>query len=124
WLQRTDKGKYRAETRTRVLSVALPLTVRVGEEFAAELLAQIGPTLDAAPPADLGDVGALKDRATLLERGLFGAAHYGRSDLVQQFTDRLTRLLEASTDATILEAAGATVAQSLRSLRKVGLRDA
>jgi hypothetical protein len=110
-----------AETRLRVLREGLPLAARVGEATTAELVAQVGPALDAVAAAT--DPAVMSDKALLLERALFFAAHFDRPELVQAFADRLRDLLEAPAGRAILDPLGALVGQTLHSLRKLGLKD-
>jgi hypothetical protein len=58
-----------------------------------------------------------------LERALFFAAHFDRSDLVPLLIERLEGLLAEPAATAALEARSRLIGQSLRSLRKCGLRD-
>jgi hypothetical protein len=107
-----------AEVRLRVLAEALPLSARVGESATADLLAQVTPALDAAAASD--DRVVAENRAVLLERALLFAAHYDLPDLVRSFADRLG---EALRRPVALDAIGSLVGQTLRSLRKLGLKE-
>ncbi|HEY1381063.1 MAG TPA: hypothetical protein VGF55_29965, partial [Gemmataceae bacterium] len=109
------------ETRLRVLAEALMLAPRVGDELSGRVLAQVGPALDAVPPAP--DPTVLAGEAVLLERAIFFAGHADRPELVQAFADRLGRLLAAPAGRAVLEPVGQLVGQTFRSLRKLGLKD-
>ena len=106
------------EVRLRVLAEALPLSARVGEAATTELLAQVGPALDAAAASDDRAVG--ENRALLLERALLFAAHYDLAAFVRTFADRLG---EALRRPAAVDAVGPLVGQTFRSLRKLGLKD-
>jgi hypothetical protein len=110
-----------AESRLRVLAGSLELASRIGEVVTVELLLQVGQALDAS--AALTESRVMEIKAELLERALFFAAHYDRPDLVQTFADRLGNLLLASPGQSALDAVGSLVGQTLRSLRKLGLKD-
>src|SRR5207237_5355273 len=110
-----------AATRLRVLAGALELASRIGATAAAELLAQVGPALDATAAST--DPAVVDHKAILLERAFFFAAHYDRPELVRTFADRLGELLLAPAGRSALDPVGSLVGQSLRSLRKLGLKD-
>jgi hypothetical protein len=106
------------EVRLRVLAEALPLAARVGEAGTSELLIQVGPALDAAAASN--DRAVAENGALLLERALFFAAHYDLPDLVRKFAGRLGDALRRP---AAVDAVGPLVAQTFRSLRKLGLKD-
>jgi hypothetical protein len=108
------------ESGLRVLAESLTLANRAGEAFATELLARVGPALDAAGPADSHSI---ETHALLLERALLFAAHYDLPKLVRALSDRLDDLLNAPAGRPALDPLGRLVGQSLRSLRKLGLND-
>jgi hypothetical protein len=114
-------AKASLSTRLRVLIEALPLAGRVGEALTGQVLAQVGPALnmtDGQSDATLVDA-----QAVLLERALLFAAHYDLSDLVRSFSDRLIALLHAPSGRSAVDSVSQLVGQTLRSLRKLGLRD-
>lgn len=119
--EQAAKSPRLAETRVRVLIESLPLAARVGEPATVELLEQVGPALDAVAAAT--DPPVMEKKSVLLERALFFAAHYDRADLVRAFADRLDGLLRSPASRSALDALGALVGQTLRSLRKLGLKD-
>lgn len=111
-----------AEVRLRILADALPLAARVGAALAGDLLDQVVAALNAT--ADANDPIAQEKRAILLERALFFAVHFDRTDLVPVLAVQLEGLLDETTAPTVLEARSRLIGQSLRSLRRCGLRDA
>jgi cellulose synthase operon protein C len=119
-LVRRAQQTRRPSTLTGVLLATIALGGRLGEEATAALLGLVGPALDAAGPPDPSQ---LTDQTKLLGSALFFAAHYGRSDLVAVFVDRLLKLLETRSARALLEPVGTLVEQTLRSLRRLGLRD-
>lgn len=121
-LQQSSSGHRLFETRLRVLAGALPLAARVGQSLAEEVLQQIAPALDAVPASEQGPM-LLEQKALLLERGMLFAAHFDRPDLVQSFLVRLERMIRADSTEGVLGAVASLIGQSLRSLRKLGLRD-
>jgi hypothetical protein len=62
-------------------------------------------------------------RAVLVERALFFAVHFDRSDLVPTLTSQLEMLVGGPATSTVLESRSRLIGESLRSLRKCGLRD-
>jgi hypothetical protein len=119
--EQSTKGSRPAENRLRVLAGALELASRVGEAAVVEILAQVAPAFDAVGAAP--DPRVAENMAILLERAIFFAAHYDKPDLVRAFADRLGNLLHAPAGRSALDAVGSLVGQTLRSLRKLGLKD-
>ncbi len=119
-LQKGPKGRDGPEVRARVLRTALDQGPRVGEEFAAEMLALTPAAFDALPPPP----GAVEfgEQADLLEKGLFVAAHFDRKEYVQQLVTRFGRLLQAQRDAPTVQSLDSLAAQSFRGLRKLGMQ--
>jgi hypothetical protein len=109
-----------AELRARILRAGLEQALRVGEDFALELLAQLPPTFDALPPPS--DDIDFDDHARLLEKGLFVAAHFDRAEYVQKFVARFGRLLRSLPDAPMAQALDSLAGQSFRGLRKMGMQ--
>src|SRR5262249_30896353 len=85
---KSNKG---VEARVSILSTALNLAPRVSEEFALDMLAQLLPAYDGLSEAK--DAVVLEQRARLLEKGLFVAAHFDRKDTVQAMVGRFASLL-------------------------------
>jgi hypothetical protein len=117
-----------ARGRVRLLTTALELAPRLGQQFAEVWLERVLPAWDAA--------GEVVDRAALLEKALFVAGHYDLRDAVQAFVERFERSLpeivqtylnlqtEHSRDRKEqLDKIELLFNQSLRGLRKLGLRD-
>ncbi|HEX5270288.1 MAG TPA: hypothetical protein VFW33_07375, partial [Gemmataceae bacterium] len=119
-LLKVPKGKEGPEVRARVLRTALDQGPRVGETFAAEMLALTPAAFDALPPPP----GAVEfgEQAELLEKGLFVAAHFDRKESVQHLVTRFGRLLQPQRDAPTVQALDALAAQSFRGLRKLGMQ--
>ncbi|MBX7105894.1 MAG: hypothetical protein K1X57_17555 [Gemmataceae bacterium] len=109
------------EMRVRVLAECVPLLGRLGAEFAGSLLDQVPPVLGAV--AQTNDVSTLETRLRLIERSLFFAAHFDRGDLVPQLVDRLVNVVSADAATSVLEATGQAIGQTLRGMRRSGLRD-
>jgi hypothetical protein len=115
------KSKQVPETRLYVLGAALPLAPRVGEPFTIELLQQAVPALEES--AKSADPQLLEHQGRLIERALFFAAHYDRAEIVQTLVDRSMKLLQGKSGKPLYEAVNLFAGQSLRSLRKLGMRD-
>jgi len=119
------KGKATAETRLLVLHDALPLAPRVGEAFTVELLQLVPETLrtpaggvSAQAPPDLP-----RKQGHLLERALFNAAHFDRTEIVQKLVEQFIEYIRTKPDEQRFELVNVVAGQCLRSLRKLGLRD-
>ncbi len=109
------KGKGMIAVQPRVVITALELAPRLGEVFAAELLAQAAWALEK--------VSDPVEQALLLEKGLFLAAHYDNKDEVQRLVGRFQGLLEAEGGDLPVRNLEALLGGAFRSLRKLGLRD-
>jgi hypothetical protein len=114
-------GSRKPELLVRVLAECVAVAGRLGADAAGKLLDRVLPALDAAPKTN--DIPILETRLRLLERSLFFAAHFDRSDLVPGLIDRLMRFLESESASDILLTSNHAVGQTLLSLRKLGLRD-
>jgi hypothetical protein len=108
------------ESRFDILHTALPLSGRVDEVFAVELLRQVPDAIAAANDLAHGS----KRQGQLLERALFVAAHYDRRDFVSSFIERLLELVRTKKDQQRYPLINALGATCLRSLRKLDQPDA
>jgi hypothetical protein len=121
-MREVPKGNKGHEPRARILRTGLDVAPRVSEEFALEILGAFGPAWDALP--DPSEVKGLIERAELLERGLFVSAHFDRKDHVQGLISRFQKLLQAQRGSTqAMQAIERLASESLRGLRKLGMRD-
>jgi hypothetical protein len=109
------------EAQSQIMRVALDQAPRTGEEFAVGLLGQALPLLDALPPPR--DAHEFEQRAALLEKGLFVAAHFDRKEFTQQLVARFERLLAALQGGEAVQSLDAVAGQCFRGLRKLGMRD-
>jgi hypothetical protein len=112
-----------AETRFYVLHETLPLAGRVGEQFTFELIDLVPDALKATANAGSQIAELPRKQGELLERALFLAAHFDRRDVVQKLVNQFIELLKTRPDDQRFELVNVVAAQSLRSLRKLGLRD-
>jgi cellulose synthase operon protein C len=114
--------------RTRLLTAALELAPRLGADYAGRAIDRVLPVWDAADD--------VIDRACLLEKALQAAAHFDHREAVQTFVERFETSLPSIIDAYLnlqvqysadkherLVAIELLFQQSLRGLRKLGLRD-
>lgn len=121
-LREAPKGAKGHEVRARILRTALEVAPRVTEEFGLEILTAFGPTWEGLP--EVVEVGTLIERAELLERGLFVAAHFGKTEHVQAMVKRFQTLLrEHKGGMQSLKAVEKLAGESLRGLRKLGMRE-
>lgn len=119
-------GKPVEEVRFELLHEVMMLSPRAGEAFSVELLAAV-PAVLKSPAAAGGKPpdsdGVLKKQGQLLERSLFVAAHFGRADTVRGLVGEFTALLRAKPEAARVKLINFAAGPSLRSLRKLGMRD-
>jgi hypothetical protein len=115
------KASVKPDILIKVLSELIPLSGRIGAEQAGKLLDRVVPTFTSAQKAV--DDYSLESRIRLLERSLFYAGHYDRSELVPELVDLLIRILEKEDVRHILEKFSRALSQTLRNLRKFGFRD-
>jgi hypothetical protein len=116
-------GRPTTESRFFVLHEALPLAARVGEQFTFELIGLVPDVMKAsgAPGLQIPELPRLQGE--MLERTLFLAAHFDRREMVQQLVDQFVELLKTKPEEQRYELVNVVAAQSLRSLRKLGLQD-
>lgn len=114
-LHREPSSKRGDTERVRVLATALELAPRLGEEFARDLLPNVIPTLDRAND--------LVERARVLEKSLFLAAHYDKTDYIRPLIERLRGILQEHWSSDNLVKLVSLLSESLRGLRKLGMRD-
>jgi len=120
-LRKVPKGDRGLAERANILIGALNQAPRIGEEFAREMLSQVPEALDGLPLPRQPD--EFERQATLLEKGLFVAAHFDRKDVVPGFVVRFERLLQSQRDAPTVQALDALAAQCFRGLRKLGMQE-
>lgn len=114
--------------RVRLVAKALEFSPRVGEDLAIELLRRVQPAWDG--------VDDVIERAVLLEKALLVAAHFDQQSamhtLLEQFDAALPEIVSSylhlqtehvPTNQEKLENIESLFRQSLRGLRKLGLRD-
>jgi hypothetical protein len=113
--------------RCDLLKQSLPLALRVGEQFALE---QLNLVPDALAPAGL-TVGnpPTRDEITglrgeLVERALVLAAQCGQTDYVSKLANQFIELIRTEPDDTRLVFLNAAMGPCLRTLKKLGMRDA
>lgn len=109
------------ELELRIMAQCLPMAGRLSAEAAGALLERVAPLLATASRTTDGP--ALEVRLRLIERSLFFAAHFDRTDLIPSLVNFLVQLLEMDAAVAALEGSGQAMGQTLRSLRKLGLRD-
>jgi hypothetical protein len=121
--QGASKGEAGNEARAMILREALNQAPRVGEEFARELLDLLPATYDALPEPQ--DEENLRRQAEILERGLFTAGHFDRTEHIHPLTARFQKMLDTQTGRGehALKAINAIAGKCFRSLRKLGFRD-
>jgi hypothetical protein len=102
-----------AEERERLVDGLLDLLVRLPEATAVPLLNQLLAVSESLPA---------ENRVALLEDALRVAGHFGRAHLVRQLVLSFGNLL-TEVGAKGADALGTTLATTVRSLRRVGLRE-
>ena len=109
--------KLSANDRAQVLTTALELSTRLGEQFAAGLLSQV-----AVTDRKLNDPIL---RAQLLEKGLLISAHYDEAGAVQDCFASMSALLQSlkNADVATLDALEKLLSRSFVTLRRLGMRN-
>jgi hypothetical protein len=115
------RSRPQPEVRFRILADCLPLSARLGAQACGDLLDRVVGAVADAPRSK--DPVLQTQQALLLERSLFFAAHFDRTELIGDFIARLEELLGEPASISAAEARSRLIGQSLRSLRKCGLRD-
>jgi len=111
------------EARLSVYAGALSHAARVGEAFAAELLAKV-PALIAESRRGEPSATLIAGQRQVLERAVHVAGHFHRTEMLQHlfglFLDFVTKL---KTPQAQYEAINQIAGEGIRSLRRLGLRD-
>jgi hypothetical protein len=123
-----DQPRRNQSDQVRVLSAYLELSPRLGEAFAAEGIKAVLPLLNSSTDC--------VEKAQLLERALYIAAHFGRSDsvyaFVQSFEESLPQIVDEYLTLEVMhnppnkekvDMIESLFNQSFRGLRKLGMRD-
>jgi hypothetical protein len=113
-------GAKKPEEGLIALSQALSLSTRVGEAFTAELLGRVVPALDAVKDARAAE--EWQAQVILLERAVLLAADQGNRDLVKDLAGRSFARLKMALAEDRLEQTRGLAGQTLRALRRLGLR--
>jgi hypothetical protein len=108
-------GDKAAVGEARILETALELSPRLGEAFARGLLPRVARAIDK-----LDD---LRLQATVLEKGLSIAAHFGQDVYIQGFVAHFHKLLDTRKGAAAIQELESLLGQSFRGLRKLGMRE-
>ncbi len=117
-------GRTARDTQFLVLHEALPLSPRVGEAFTVELLQLVPTALTSGPGAGAQESpDTPRKQGELLERGLFLAGHFDRSDLVKKLVDEFSELIHSKPEEARFKLINIVAGQCLRSLKKLGMRD-
>ncbi|HUR55749.1 MAG TPA: hypothetical protein VMZ71_16550, partial [Gemmataceae bacterium] len=116
-------GKATKEVQFLVLHEAIPLTPRVGETFAVEMLGHVAGALTVGPPAANEPSDMQKKQGELLARSLSVAGHFDRGEIVQKLVAQFGDLVHSKPEDTRFKLINVVAGQALRSLRKLGLRD-
>jgi hypothetical protein len=114
--------KDRPTDALRILQVAVPTSVRVGESFALECVGKVGPELKRA--GRWRDARDLIDRVELVEVAIGVAAHFGKQALASGLLAALNGLLKDTKGEIAGWLAAALGSGSIRFLCRLGLPDA
>jgi hypothetical protein len=115
------KGRSLKDVQFFLLHDALPISTRVGEAFAVEMI-QLVPGVLAAG-SDVEDSDLPKKQGELLERAMFLAGHFDRGDLIKKLVDGFTELIRSKSEDARFKLINAVAGQCLRSLKKLGMSD-
>jgi hypothetical protein len=118
------QGRTTKEVQFLVLHEALPLAPRVGEAFTVELLQMVPAAMTgAATPAAQETADWPRKQGELLNRALFFAGHFDRSDIVKRLVDEFSDLIHGKPEDGRFKIINYVAGQCLRSLKKLGMRD-
>lgn len=118
-----SNGKSTPEQQLQVLLGVLPLASRAGEQLTLDLIQQIPVTMQALAAVKTPIPKLAENQGRLLERAIFLAAHFDRRETVQQLTDLFVDLVQSKSGDQRFEIVNVVAGQSLRSLRKLGLKE-
>jgi len=116
-------GKPTADQRFSLLHASLPLSVRVGEAFSIELLTLLPDVLRGVSSGNsgIGDLATLQGK--ILERALTLTGHYDLRELAQTIMKEFVAIVSAKPEDQRFTIVNVVAKESLRSLRKLGMRD-
>ena len=117
-------GPPTPESRFEVLVAALPVAARAGETFTLELLARVPDALRTAPAVGLVGRDQYEKPGILFDRSLFLAGHFDRRDVITLLVERFVEFLAVQAEGVRFELISLVTKQCIRSLRKIGQRDA
>jgi cellulose synthase operon protein C len=117
-------GKPAKEVQFWVLHEAVPLSPRVGESFAVELLQLVPGAISSWPPPNAPDPhDIVRRQGELLQRSLAQAGNYDRRDLVKTLIDEFAKLIHGKKEDERFKLINAVGGQSLRVMKRLGMRD-
>ncbi len=114
-----------AEQRLQVLVLALPLSARIGESFASELLNLVLPAMSlSGAKAEAELMRQVDGHSQLVDASVSLAANYGKTELVEAILARYVADLRGlkGNEPAIVESIGKALGQWLRSLKRCGLK--
>jgi hypothetical protein len=120
-IERLLKEQKKPKETLRVMAAGLELAPRLTEQFIVGILHRLVNMRDAVTTVQ--DFHELEQRAKLMERALFLAGHYDRAEFLQQLVNGFIELLETQKGENAAQALEPVAGQSLRCLRKLGLRE-
>lgn len=110
------RGAVAKRNHARILIAALELGPRIGQTFALPLLNEVS--------AALLHLTEMFEKANLLEKALFAAAHFDQPQYVHALVDHFQQLLASRQGQLDLRDLDTLAGQSFRGLRKLGLHEA
>ncbi|HEX4613649.1 MAG TPA: hypothetical protein VH092_36035, partial [Urbifossiella sp.] len=119
-------GKALPDVHFFLLHEVIPFAGRAGEGLAAELLRLVPGVLNglAAKPFGPGEpTDVIQKQGELVERAVFAAAHFGRTDLLRPIVDGFTALLRSRPEEGRFRLINIVAGAFLRGLKRLGLRD-
>lgn len=120
-------SNHDAVTLVGLLNSAANFVHRAGETYAIKFVQSVpGKVFSQAVPANAPDttiVNTRMQRASLLSRMIFIAAHYGRPELVDRNLDLVYQVLNEKTGQERYEILNLFAHRAIRELRRLGLKD-
>jgi cellulose synthase operon protein C len=125
-IDRLFKSDHDSVTLLGLLNCAAGYVHRAGEEYAIKFVTAIPMRVFNHAVQSLPDnvvVNTRMNRASLLSRMLFIAAHYGRPELVDRNLELVFQVLNEKSGQDRYEILNSFAYQSIRQLRKLGMKD-
>jgi hypothetical protein len=120
------KDEENREKHLLVMTKALELAPRIGEEFTLEILGRMSQALELLNISGIGEETTeeeVREKANFLEKALFAAAHFNHVEFAPPLIGQFEKLLRSLRGSKNLFAVESLSRECFRNLRKLGMRD-